>query len=241
MKKLLKTCALVTFCALGLSACITSDYSSITGYDIIKTAKEKYAALESAHVVITDDDTEKVTQDFVFKYEGDTLTYSYVGYDGSSSYYEFHNGSELDYYDNTSTGWNYLDNASEDYYVYTKSDKNSLTTESVIALNAESIVSGEKTDGENGAVVLRYTYNAEKMNSYSTSLSKLGTIKSFETTFYIDADGYCTRMSQNGVLTGETGDFEVNYTMIISEMNSVEKIVRPEVVSAVAEKVHRIG
>lgn len=226
MKKIIRITALA-LAAAALAGCASRDYSSITGYDIIKTAKANYAALESGRLVITDNSDGKITQEFVFKYEGDALTYSYMGSDDATTYYEYHNGAELDYCDNANTAWQYLDASSADYYAYSRTERHPLTGESVISLSPDSISYGEQSE-KDGMTILHYYYDVDTLNTYSSTISQLGTLTSFEAVFTIDAEGRCVRMDQIGKLISGESEFEVNYTMTVSEMNAVEKVVRPD-------------
>ncbi len=68
---------------------------------MVYQAREDYAALDSAKVVITNEDTGDIEQEFTFKYdEKDVLTYSYYGKNGGKEYAQYNNGIESYTYDN---------------------------------------------------------------------------------------------------------------------------------------------
>lgn len=227
MKKIFKITALALIGIVTLTAC-NKNFDNIAGYKDVQNAKSLYAALGSGHLQIKDNDSGIVTQDFKFKYDGDTLVYSYIGTDGEKTYYEYNNGTELDYTDSDSTEWKFYTQANEEFYSYNRATPHPLASETAISINPDSITDGTVTENADGTKTIAYNYDISMLNSYASSLSEVGTLKKFSTTLSLSADGYCTELSQLATLEDAEGEFEVNYTMTISEMNQIEKVERPK-------------
>lgn len=218
----------IIVCLLAMGGCSVKDYSKITAYDRVEKARENYAALDSGRLTIIDNSTGNITQDFIFKYEGDTLTYSYIVVDENETYYEYHNGSEINYTTDKSEAWTAISAGNEKYYVKTKTDKHPLTDRTAISINPDSIVSGQAADHEDGGFEVTYSYDIEKLASYATALESVGKLTDFHTRLDINAEGYCTALTQTGTFLNDFGEeVSVDYTMTVTEMNSVEKITRP--------------
>ena len=98
--RFLKTAAVALTVAVCLlcTSCGTPELKHDT---LVYQAREDYAALDSAKVVITNEDTGDIEQEFTFKYdEKDVLTYSYYGKNGGKEYAQYNNGIESYTYDN---------------------------------------------------------------------------------------------------------------------------------------------
>ena len=116
--------------AASITAC-SADYSHIDGYSDIENARKLYSSLYSAEITVTDKQTGTVTQELTFCYDkSDTLSYSYFGTDGKTKYYEYHNGSEYNYYSDGE--WHTLVSGDKDYVCYTRTNKMSMTAEGMI-------------------------------------------------------------------------------------------------------------
>ena len=120
----------------SITAC-SADYSHIDGYSDIENARKLYSSLYSAEITVTDKQTGTVTQELTFCYDkSDTLSYSYFGTDGKTKYYEYHNGSEYNYYSDGE--WHTLVSGDKDYVCYTRTNKMSMTAEGMIFITPES-------------------------------------------------------------------------------------------------------
>ena len=227
MKKLVKIGAALAAIVIAVCGCSKS-YDHIAGYDVVSKAKQLYASLNSAHVKIKDNNANLITQDFLYKYNGDTLVYCYIGTDGEKTYYEYNNGSELNYTDSTMTQWNFYDMSAPEFYSYSRSQPHPMASQTAISINADSIVDGGVADNPDGSKLITYHYDAAQLNSYASSLSTVGTLVEFTTTLCINPDGYCTELSQLAILEVDGKQTSVDYTMTIDEMNKVEKVELPK-------------
>ncbi|MCH5201065.1 MAG: hypothetical protein J1F60_08905 [Oscillospiraceae bacterium] len=198
-------------------------YDDITGYSEAAKAKTLYTQLDSGHIRVVDNSTGEVTEEFTFMYRSDgNLMYSYMGSDGEKVRWEFHNGSEINSRENGETEWEFIEPSSEDYYVYTRTDRHPYTAEGVIAVNAYAITDS-KVEEADGGVKATFYYDASLL---AASLSDMGSLDSFESTIWLNAEGYCYRLDQLAVFDG--GENVSDFSMFIDMMNEVRSLTRPE-------------
>lgn len=211
----------------SITAC-SADYSHIDGYSDIENARKLYSSLYSAEITVTDKQTGTVTQELTFCYDkSDTLSYSYFGTDGKTKYYEYHNGSEYNYYSDGE--WHTLVSGDKDYVCYTRTNKMSMTAEGMIFIKPES-VTGSEVKNTADAKVITMQYDVSKLNSSMASqLGLVGDLDSFSVVYTIDKDGYCTSMEQTGTATKDGVQSKVDYLMTVSHMNDIASISKPQV------------
>lgn len=220
MKKLVSV-VLSLMLILAISGC--ADYSNIVGHDIIMEARYLYSNLNSGHLVVKDDDTGLITQEFTFTYDSNgILMYSYFGTDGETKYYEYHNGSEYMYTENGE--WKTLTNQSENFVRYSKEQRNNLTSDITLMFIPKNITNS-KEEVKQDERIYTYTYDASSLSTQQ--LGETGTLKEYSTTFTIDKNGYCTKLQQNGTIDKDGKIGKVNYTMIIDKMNDVAEVTKP--------------
>ena len=211
----------------SITAC-SADYSHIDGYSDIENARKLYSSLYSAEITVTDKQTGTVTQELTFCYDkSDTLSYSYFGTDGKTKYYEYHNGSEYNYYSDGE--WHTLVSGDKDYVCYTRTNKMSMTAEGMIFIKPES-VTGSEVKNTADAKVITMQYDVSKLNSSMASqLGLVGDLDSFSVVYTIDKDGYCTSMEQTGTATKDGVQSKVDYLMTVSHMNDIASVSKPQV------------
>ena len=204
-------------CSLGDSA-----YYDIQGYAEAVNAKTLYSQLDSGHFYMQDNSTGKITEEFTFLYRSDgNLMYSYMGTDGKDTYYEFHNGSEINFRSNDETEWSYIDQSSEKYFVFSRSEPHPFTAEGVISVNAYA-VTGSSVEEIPEGLKITFSYDPAQLAS---SLSEVGTLVSFDSTLWLNGEGYCYRLDQYAVFDG--GEQVSDYSMFIDSMNELTELTRP--------------
>lgn len=202
-----------------------TDYSHIEGYAEVVRAQKLYSELDSGHFYVQNNTTEEKTCEFTFKYREDgQLTYMYMASDEEGLYLEFHNGSEINLKQNGQEEWSFVPQGDENYYSYSKENKHPFTTEGVISMNAYAVMEGTAEKDGDGEKI-RFQYNAE---AFADSFEGMGNIKSFESTVWLNEEGYCWRLDQKGVFEKDGGENVYDYSMFIDEMNEVEKVERTE-------------
>lgn len=211
----------------ALTAC-SADYSHLDGYNDIENARKLYASLYSAELTVTDKETGTVTQELTFCYDqNDTLSYSYYGTDGKTKYYEYHNGSEYNYYSDGE--WHTLVSGDQNYVSYNRTNKMSMTAEGMIFIKPESVTSSEVQQSADGKVITMQ-YDVSKLNSSMASqLGLVGDLDSFSVVYTLDKDGYCVTMEQIGTATKDGVQSKVDYLMEISHMNDIASVEKPEI------------
>lgn len=201
------------------------DYTKIEGYELMVGAQDIYEALNSAHITVTDKNSGLVTQDFIFKYEGETLTYSYAGTDGDTVYYENHNGSRIEYTYADTDEWRIIEAADENYFQYTKTSRHPLASRQLLEISEEAISASSVKEGDNGSKIVSFDYDIDKLKPRNDdAFSRTG--KEELTYFHIEAvlnqNGECTSFTQRAKLINDGVIKEEEYEVLISEMNSVE-------------------
>lgn len=225
LKKIAKGFSVI-FVLLAAAGCAFGDsaYMNILGYPEAANAKTLYAQLDSGHIRVVDNSTGEVTEEFTFMYRPDgNLMYSYMGSDGDEIYYEFHNGSEINYHSDADTEWSYMDQSDEQYFVYTRTSQHPYTAEGMISVNAYAITDS-KAEPEGDGWRITFYYNAHQL---ADPLAEVGKLDSFESTLWINGDGYCYRLDQLAVFDG--GETVSDFSMYIDSMNEVKELVRPEI------------
>ncbi len=214
----------------ALTGC-SADYSGIDGYSDIENARKLYSSLYSAELIVTDKQTDSVTQKLTFCYDqNDTLSYSYYGTDGKTEYYEYHNGSEYNYYSNGE--WHTLVSGDNDYVCYTRTNKMSMTDEGMIFIKPDSVTGSQVTENTDGKTITMH-YDVSKLNSsMSSQLGLVGDLDSFSVEYTLDKDGYCISMEQIGTATKDGVQSKVDYLMTVIHMNDIAAVEKPDVANA---------
>lgn len=229
---MLKKLAILALGAMLLLGGCSADYSHIEGYDDIVNARGLYALLNGAELTVTDAESGMVTQKLSFAYDiQDRLSYSYFGTDGETTLYEYHNGSEYCYFDEGE--WKTVTEGGDNYRLYTRTSKMSMTTEGMIFLKAESITDSKVTNIENGKIIeIQYDHKALN-SSMKNQLGLVGELLSFKVIYTLDSEGYLTKMEQIGTASQDAQQSAVtniNYVLEIYNMNDMGTIEKPEVI-----------
>ena len=135
--RFLKTAAVALTVAVCLlcTSCGTPELKHDT---LVYQAREDYAALDSAKVVITNEDTGDIEQEFTFKYdEKDVLTYSYYGKNGGKEYAQYNNGIESYTYDNGE--YSHLVKGDKDFSKYTRKAKHPQADEGMLMFAPKAV------------------------------------------------------------------------------------------------------
>ncbi|MCM1054639.1 MAG: hypothetical protein NC394_03865 [Bacteroides sp.] len=218
----------LTAAPLFLAACSpeAAAYKSIDGYAEVMEAKKLYTALDSGHFYMRDNESGEITEEFTFKYREDgNLTYLFIGTEGDKAYCEFHNGSEINFKYNGDGEWSFIGQGDESYRYYDRKKRHPYTEEGVISMNAYAVTGSSVEETENGKKITFY-YNAAQ---FAEALSELGDIKSFESSIWLDQEGYCCRLDQKGVFEKDGKEIVSDFSMIIDSMNEVGELKRPEI------------
>lgn len=227
LKKISASAAALLLCVGVLSGC--SEGSKFEGCDEINAAKTLYENVNSGHVKVVDNITGLITQDFTFMYDdSDVLVYSYRGTDGEIIFYEYGNGSEINYCYAGDNEWSVITQGSEDFYNYTRTNKHAFTSQSVISLNESSIIGTKAEPTEDGGKIVTVEYDVARLNQNAGSqMDAIGSFADFKAEITLNSEGYVTVMHQWGEVVGGDSNVDLDYTTSFTELNGVSEVTRP--------------
>ena len=227
MKKFIKKLPILLAVNFIFCGCVNNSYSNIEGYSDVNNAKRLFSELNSGHFYMQDNTTGQKTEEFTFMYnQNGNLVYSHTATDGDDIYYEYCNGAELSYKHKNDKDWSLLTYGDENFTIYTRENKHPYTDGGVISVNAYAITSSVVETNSEGKKVT-FTYDPSALAS---SLASLGDLKSFESSLWLNNDGYCYRLDQKAVFKNAENDGESvsDYSLFIDNMNGVEEVSKPE-------------
>ena len=221
--------ALIALATMAILLCSCAKRAE--GYEIIKNARKEYTKYDSAKIIVTNDLTGQVSQEFTFKYEGDVLTYVYMGAgENGEIYYEYHNGDELHIYEQGE--WAVYMKGDGKYQSYSRRNPHSMAGEGVF-LFVNKAIDEARIEEIDGGTKIEYIYDAKELSrQMSRQLKEIGDIQSFEISFILNSDGHIEQMRQISTLikTDENGDEhreDIDYKLEVSEINAVKEIKKP--------------
>lgn len=227
MKKIVKKLSILLAACFTFCGCMNNSYSNIEGYPDVSNAKKLFSELDSGHFYMQDNTTGQKTEEFTFMYsQNGNLIYSHTATDGDDVYYEYCNGAELSYKHKNDKEWSLLTYGDDEFIIYTRKNKHPYTDGGVISVNAYAITNSAVEENSDGKKVTFFYAPA----ALADSLLSLGDLKSFESSLWLNHDGYCYRLDQKAVFKNADGDGESirDYSLFIDNMNSVGEISKPE-------------
>ena len=229
MKRNITALIALVMAALLLCSCA----KKAEGYEIIKNARKEYTKYDSAKVVVKNDLKGQISQEFTFKYEGDTLTYIYMGAgENGELYYEYHNGDELHIYE--SGEWAIYMKGDSKYQSYSRGNPHSMAGEGIF-LFVNKAIDEARIEEVDGGTKIEYIYDAKELSKQmSRQLKEIGDIETFEIHFNLNADGNITQMRQISKLikmdeNGNESQEDIDYKLEVTEVNAVKEIKKPDI------------
>lgn len=213
-----KTAAVIFIAAaaIGLTACGKEPFD---GEDLVEAARDAYESYDSARVLITNEDTGEVEQEFVFKYdEKDSCTYLYTGGYEGTGYIQYNNGFEC--FTEQDGEYTYLERGDTDFEAYTRDSKHPQASGAYLPYERSAIESVEKSEDSDGNTVYTYSYDPD---SFDTDAS----IASFDAVYHFDDDGELAYFEEISVLSEDGEDVKHSYRIDITDINSVDEIENP--------------
>lgn len=214
----------VMLCALGImilsvlfTACIF-DGDPLDGEDLVEAARETYESYDSAKVLITNEDTGKVEQTFVFKYdEKDSLTYLYTGGYEEENYIQYNNGFEC--FTEQNGEYTFTQRGDDDFEAYTRDSKHPQASGAYLPFERKAINDVTKTE-ENDETIYTYTYDPESFESDAG-------VKEFSAVYHFDSDGNLLYFEEISVVDADGEESSHSYKIEITDINEVEEIENP--------------
>lgn len=212
-----------------LTALCSCSFQSVEydGKEELEKARSLHTALESATVTLTggtDGDNEYVQQ-ISYRFEGDVMQYIFhaSGKDDngeSAEYYEFNNGTEIDFVTlPDDTEWQYYAKGDENFYSYTRSSRHYYADGAQLFSIFEKAIISTERDGN----TITFLYDDHQLTNYDAFYGM--DISDFAMIYTFDDNGQCVEFANRYTLDGE----EYYYNVAITEMNSIDEIVRPEI------------
>ncbi len=219
MKKRLTTILIISI--LVLTGCREKN---VVGEELVNKAREDYAKLDSAAVVITDIKTGDITQTFSFNYKDDgTMVYLYNGYIDGKPYIEYNDGESL-YIENNGKITT-SNNKSRDFKKFTRKKPHPDASEEFMLLVKDSIDEASTKITDSGKQVT-YIYNAKKFRKVNR---QLGNVKAFSIVYNFNKDGNLINFIDICVIEEDGKDIEKAFKVEITEKNQILRIDKPEV------------
>ena len=219
MKRLkLMICVLsVTVLSVLFTACIFEG-DPLDGEELVDAAREKYESYDSAKVLITNEDTGKVEQTFIFKYdEKDSLTYLYTGGYEEENYIQYNNGFEC--FTEQNGEYSFSQRGDDDFEAYTRDSKHPQTSGAYLPFERKAINDVKKSE-EDGETVYTYTYDPESFESDAG-------VKEFSAVYHFDSDGNLLYFEEVSVVEADGEESSHSYKIEITDINEVEEIDNP--------------
>ncbi len=217
---------LLTF---SMSAC---SLAKPDGYDRVKNAKELYNTLSGARVVMEDISKGVTLMEFEFLINArGEMEFYYAGEGENGTEYAYSNGAEFYYKTADADGWSVIGPADEGYIynIYNSEYRYPYADGSIFFLDGTSVEKSEITENPDGGVTVKYSYNADSLNSYAAGkLENVSSFSELEAVYSMDKDGYITEFAETGAVTDSEGVLrDVNIRIAVSDMNKVDKIPYP--------------
>ena len=208
---------LVCVCVmLGLAGCGKPD---IVGDHLVMQAREDYEKLDSAQVVMTNSETDKVEYTFTFKYSSDgVLTYKEWKLISEEESMEYNNGKTNVFYQN---GKYYQYNeGDEKFEKYTRSNKPKKARDTMITYIPSAITDAkmEKVDGKDEVT---HVYDVEKVNPTVPDGAKA---TGFAVRFVFDKKGKLEYFTETTIYEKDGKEKRIAYKTEIKDKNSVGEI-----------------
>jgi hypothetical protein len=202
------------------------------GYESMKSARELYEKLDGARVIMEDLTSGEQLMEFSFYINAnDEMIFDYSGTTDEGEERGYSNGAEFYYKTADADGWRVIGSADESYIynIYNREYRYPYATGNIFFLDATSVSEAAVTENADGGMTISYTYDADKLNSYATSLlDNVESFSSLRTDCVINADGYITEFTEVGSVTDENGEeADVNMKITVTDMNEVYEIPYP--------------
>lgn len=223
MKKIF-LCILTITAALLLSGCATMpEY-----YDEVKKAKGLYEKLDSARVIMNDNETGKQLMDFrFFINKKDEMIFSFESLESGMAYSD---GVQFFFKTEDAEGWSAITPSDEGYIynIYNRKYRYPYARGGLFFLDGASVSSAEMAQ-DSGDSVITYVYDSEKLNANAVgTLDDVSAFSALTCVYRINSDGYITEFTEKGELTDNKGSTRtVDITYIVMEMNGINSIENP--------------
>ena len=219
---------LAVLLAAGL-ALFSGSCGGISGYEgkeLTDKAKALHTSLESADITVCDLNTHETVQEISYRFVGDVMQYMYYGKDASTGqeYYEFNNGTELDFITlPDESEWSFKSKGEDGYYNYSKASRHYFADGAKLFSDYSAAVSASSVEQSlYGGKKLTLSYDIEKLRQYEG----MSEMTEFSEVFELDEEGYCAEFLTSFTLSDGSSS---KYTVYINKRNADEPIERTSI------------
>lgn len=225
MKKVFSYIYIIMVC-LALCGCAKKEYY-YEGKELIDKAKENHTAFEGAWITVNDYISHTDVQSIEYQFQGEVMTYMYSAHIDGKDYYEYNNGTELNYITlPDETEWSFIAKGTEGYYTYSKASRHYFADGEQLFADYEAAVSGSEIKETDTQTMLTLSYDLEKLKQYS-AFAEYDGLTDFSVLFSIDkSSGNCLRYDTKYTLSDGT---EEHYIMNIFERTANGPVMRTEI------------
>lgn len=194
---------------------------SVSGKDVVEKARKDYEKYDSATILITDVSTGDVVRKFSFAYNDDkSMAFSYYDALSHPASYVFNDGKSSV----SKQSGKVTTLEGEDFTKYTKKEPHQNATKDIFFYLPDYIGLSSVTESESGENTIYYNYNVGDFPKALTTLEDGGVLSKFETTYYIDAEGKITKLTETSTYSYEDKDVTSTYEVELKDVNSLTEI-----------------
>ena len=223
----LRYCFFIIYIIIVYTLCGCGTKADYEGKDLIDKAAAMHTEKESATIVVIDNLTGKSLQRIEYRFVGDVMQYMYTGEQEGKTYYEYNNGTELNFITiPDEKEWSFTSKGKEDFYSYSRIARHYFADGAQLFCDYEGAVKESKTIPFYDVNILRLYYDTDKLMEYS-SIAAYGKFSRFEIDFSLDPEtGECKRIRTKYTL--ENGE-KADYTVTFLPREASEEIKRVEI------------
>lgn len=214
MNKLL-TLVLVAIIGVEFTAC----GDKLLGEDEVNAARDEYASLSSAHLIIRDMNSKITLQDFSFVYNENILTYCYIKADKNNIYMEYNDGEKM-YIKENDVEKTY---EGKDMTKYTRKETHQNASKQIFFFIPKYVVKSEKIDNTDKTVTYRYTYDAKKIKMDSEN----GELTAYATNYVFDKDGKFLFLDEESKIIKDGNEQTWVYRVSYYDADAMTEITNP--------------
>lgn len=223
----LRFCLLIIYIIIVYAICGCGNSVNYEGKDMVDRAAALHTEKESAELVVMDNLTGKSVQRIEYRFVGDIMQYMYTGELEGKTYYEYNNGTELNFITiPDETEWSFTSKGKEDFYNYSRASRHYFADGAQLFCDYEGAVKEAVLNRFYDVDILKLTYDTDRLMQYS-ALAAYGKFSDFVIEFNLDHEtGECKRIRTKYTL--ENGE-KADYTVVFLPREASEEIKRTEI------------
>lgn len=223
MKKIFSYIYIIMVCLCACGCSQKEHYYE--GKELIDRAAEIHTSFGSATVSVSEG--AETVQYIEYRFEGEVMQYMYSAHVDGKHYYEYNNGTELNYITlPDETEWSFAAKGSEGYYTYSKASRHYFADGAQLFNDFEAAVSSSEIHDTGEQMIVKLDYDTKKLSEY-TAFREYGDFKEFTMVFYIDKDGGNCIQFRNDYTSADGTNY--SYWVRMFERDANEPVKRIEI------------